>query len=115
MTPEEINKAVAERVMGWHEGYGSYFSVNFGEVQVACWVTENNEQVWTIYNWNPAERIDHAWMGVEELKATIQVGPNHDKFVCYLWLENGIGAHEEADTAPMAICLAALEAVGGER
>jgi hypothetical protein len=99
MTPEQINREIAEKVMGWIQN------------GTAAYSDPNNGEVWFWDEWNPAERIDHAWMVVEKLGATIQVGPNHDKSVCYFWLGNGVGAHEEADTAPMAICLAALEAV----
>ena len=102
MTKDEINKAVAEKVMGWtiRDTKRLYYY----------------EPGILISEWNPAERIDHAWMVLEKFqywtmnklgdKVFFRIVFDYDE-------EKGIGkwTKAEADTAPMAICLAALEAV----
>ena len=101
MTPEEINKAIAERVMGWSG------PISLGDD--------------TRLFFNPAERIDHAWMVVEKFNDfDIARFPSDNKYICNITVQREHGIlhdyqSEKCDTAPMAICLAALEAVGGER
>lgn len=122
---EELNKLVAEHVMGWH------WKVNARGA--AGWATERNEALVTditqwsgfwVYPMTPSfsEDIDAAWAVVNNLNARgwrveifstarsgvdVQVskwgGPHHE------------GDYAEwAETAPHAICRAALRAVGVE-
>jgi hypothetical protein len=94
MTPQEINRAIAEKVMGTTV-HG--MSRVIGET------------------WNPAERIDHAWLVVDRMKESgwkfhLADGMFGMNYLCAFYR----GSHSDslqADTAPMAICLAALEAV----
>jgi len=111
MAPEEINKAVAERVMGWtiQDSRQLYYY----------------EPAMLITDFNPAERIDHAWMVVEKMKdkyhwvikSPFEKGDTYMAGLTPLGVTGWNGRPDfmgQADTAPMAICLAALEAVGGE-
>ena len=101
MTPQDINRVIAEKVMG---------TTVHGMTRV---IGET---------WNPAERIDHAWMVVEKLTDRFHWSIrtpfiDGDKYWAGLtpkgvtgW--NGVPDFNiDANTAPMAICLAALESV----
>ncbi len=61
--------------------------------------------------WDPYTRIDHAWMCLEKLNATIQIGPDGDKFTCLLWIEDEFFAPAQAETRTAAISIAMLQAV----
>ena len=108
MTKEQINREVAKKVMGWTWLGGAYFDAY-------------KEHSGYGGEWNPAERIDHAWMVVENLieNGKMIIGGLHfDEAYgrwCFRYRAFGELLHPEAgpwaDTAPMAICLAALEAV----
>lgn len=120
MTNAEINREVAEKVNGWHMVYEDHL----GE----AWWSDNLGLKISIADWNPAERIDHAWMVVDKLKAMgyyIEIGihPDESEVYCALVGDKYTGIIDKlkkecfsksADTAPMAICLAALEAVKEE-
>lgn len=115
MTPEQINREIAERIMGAHEGppfdFSRMFSTN------GSWLIHDgsrNHYVQNYSEFNPAERIDHAWMVVEKF-AEYDLRKRHikgkAKYGCAIFGKLGKEFRGEAATAPMAICLAALEAV----
>ena len=95
MKPEDINRTIAEKVMGWHSAY--------------------------VPGWNPCNRIEHAWMVVEKLSNewywTLR-SPFDNTDICHAGLTpkgvtgwNGRPDIEESATVMMiAICLAALKA-----
>ena len=107
MTKEEINKAIAERVMGWHESDGAWWD---NQIQLMFPVDATQWGSMGTGFFNPAERIDHAWMVVEK-HSFYSVCKIDDHYFVVFDMING----PRADTAPMAICLATLEAVGGKR
>jgi Phage ABA sandwich domain len=95
MNLREIDRLVAEKVMGWEAGKYAYGS------------------------WFPTTNIADAWKVVEKL--------SKDGFEFQVWREkNGkynvefakdffyVFGFAESETAPLAICLAALKAVGVE-
>ena len=100
MTKEEINRQVAEKVM------------KFTKHGATSYIDENNGQVWFFDEFNPAERIDHAWMVVEKFISTALY--KTEQWSCSLDLDGYKWGQAEANTAPMAICLAALKAKEGE-
>lgn len=117
MTPEQINREIAERVIQAVEGdpgTAPAFQV-FPSGKVVLTLTARP------YNWfefDPCHRIDHAWMVVEKLMSMkwylkIEIAGDMGNLVWWCDLVNPDGRYvqQKADTAPMAICLAALEAV----
>ena len=100
MTKDEIAREVAEKVMGWtvQDTKKLYYY----------------EPAILISDWNPAERWDHAGMVVEKMKQLgwkfhLADGMFGMNYLCAFYR----GSHSDslqADTAQMAICLAALEA-----
>jgi len=108
MTNAEINKAIAERVMGWKtkKDYVGLLNYKLNE--------SGSKGIW-VGNWNPTNRIDHAWMVVEKIKElgwwlSLDHYPHDNKWHCEFFNSFKM-RRAEADTAQMAICLAALEAV----
>ena len=106
MTPVEINRVIAEKVFGL-------------EIETLCGIEyfkENPSFIWCqpANTFNPAERIDHAWMIVDKLDL-FSIGYLHKLNVTKEWIfasKDQLGKIlGKANTAPMAISLAALEAV----
>lgn len=100
MSKDEINKAIAEKVMGW---------TNTKTIGFAYWKEPG------LYGdeWNPYERWDHAGMVVEK-------GLWFDGFCLFRYGDGyAIGKFGDfnfkpiisASTAPAAICMAALKVV----
>lgn len=108
MTNEEINRAIAEKVMGW---------ILVSTRVCDHWEDEKGVHRGLYSDWYPTERIDHAWQVVEKLKTKykVMVGTMWEKEEDW-WceLDDGQKIYANADTAPLAICLAALEAVKEE-
>ena len=93
MTPEEINKAIAERVMAipsivaYIDGY--------------------------MDNFDPYHRIDHAMMALEKYGDWMIEKTNNGQYYCRIgW---GFTEGAWATTKEEAVCLAVLEAVKGEK
>lgn len=104
MTKEEINKAVAEKVMGW-----TWLEI------IGGWDPGSHilNDIKFKRDWNPAERWDHAGMVVDKWSYYKLEKIYGDKYVAILandlttpWIYG-----PWADTAPMAICFASLQAV----
>ncbi len=115
---EEMNRLIANKVMGWSKGHDD-----------DCYM-DGIEEVWTDYDpvyagrtFNPSTNIAHAWEVVEKLHIGVlpigdglwRAGFSDPKSFVNWWEQAEYGACEtmaEADTAPLAICRAALGAVG---
>lgn len=117
----ELDALVAEKVMGWHQEprllhYGPNDS---GEI----WCEPRRrggmgEPVHDVRRFSPSSNIGDAWEVVEEFASRcihVEVASTPDehphKFHCSV-LKGGVWEHTGADTTPLAICLAALKAVG---
>ena len=69
MTKEEINKALGERVMGWFESPTKLYwwkDSEEGTAETGFCTEKSDGSVYPL--WNPAERIDHAWMVEDRIK-----------------------------------------------
>jgi hypothetical protein len=104
----ELDALVAEKVIGWTNLIGSSYDVNFGGRPPGG--------KWDIVP-HYSTSIADAWLVVEKLKTLTADGDIHIECLHGEWSVST--CHEEAwkgwsraDTAPLAICLAALEAVG---
>ena len=114
MTDRELDALVAEKVMGWKEefdGLNMRWTLD-GE----RWAGDSGY----VNGWSPSTRISHAWQVVEKMLPAIgHIYPAVDLETGELlhWcavVETGDTSRQgvTADTAPRAICLAALKAVG---
>ena len=123
MTNRELDALVAEKVMGW---------------RLLQWIDEvaedetwQNDDGWywdgrggdyQAYEWEPTTNISDAWLVVEKLinndkRDTVEVSIMVDGTgaLVNFYRESGDACPQvSADTAPKAICLAALKAVGME-
>lgn len=112
MSDDELNRLIAEKVMGWHVGgYG-------GE---PYWLNGKGMHAWPIDDWQPTQDIAQAWQVVERMR---QLGFDFE----LQWQDikplgqdvfASFNAHEkqgawEHDVPTLAIVLAALRAMGVE-
>ena len=101
---DDIDERVAIEVMGWKRGH-------------FCWVTDKGRHI-DVTEWQPSKRIEQAWMVVEKLReeeffVCIQGGDDVTRNSWWVAIADEEGSiSAESDTAPMAICQAALEAKG---
>lgn len=110
----EIDRLIAEKVMGWETQV-------FKNIGVVAVYTGNDELIIPGL-FCPSEDIQDAFAVIENLKKEgtyLVVCPEKEKYAVNVWVDDGEDrcipyTSIEADTAQMAICLAALKAVGVE-
>jgi hypothetical protein len=107
----EIDRLVAEKVMGWKPFYDDGDLISFITEFGTLFFSDDDES-----EWNPTINIADAWQVVEKLKiAVIPQADESPKNMRYLAEidDRPLGKHYEvfAETAPLAICLVALKAV----
>lgn len=114
MTDAEITKLIATRVMGWtwHQR-SAWVDQEEGNEDRGAWEC-NNRYAYGRY-FNPPESIADAWLVVEKLReldnyVRIELHPSGQWCHVAVWRHGKI-TNIRSDTAPMAICLAALSAV----
>jgi hypothetical protein len=109
----KIDRLIAEKVMGWEKD----------KKQTERWDTSFG--LLHEYDWEPSTDISDAWEVVEKMK---EMGFNYFMQDCYTkshavtfihWINTENGKSQKhydniSETAPMAICLAALKAVNSE-
>jgi len=115
----ELDAQVAELVMGWKLG-PSYLEPNPVEFFWNTGRAEPNDEL-SINDWNPSTSIQDAWLVVEEVGKRTGYGveieyPCGEEGTWQVRFEASVagkwmGGFGEADTAPEAICMAALEAL----
>ena len=115
----EMDRLVAEKVMGWRPAPGTYLNEHGDEFSCELWVwdgyKDDRDFAQEVKRWHPSTNIAHAWEVVERLCegdsrwafSLSRDGDNdyHAKFFGPVSL--GVAAK-----APLAICRAALVAVG---
>jgi hypothetical protein len=112
MNTREIDKLIAEKFMGWELSlYGG----------IPSWRTE---KIGTAYRFididctpNYSTDIKDAWLVVDKMDMSEIIKTSETKFTCYTYVESKYGVEGfegKAETAPMAICLAALDSVKEE-
>ncbi len=114
----ELDARIAEEVMGWrreptpHRGWPKYKPPSFTDSPSSgiYKVTGTTEDSWITERWSPT--IDHtaAWEVVEKVQADLDVAFSLIRFPSSNWFAVFGDSEREADTAPVAICLAALAA-----
>lgn len=116
MNNREIDRLIAEKVMGWE--VKEIPSKKFLDAYVLY--KRPNQSNINDHQWNPSTYIQDAWQIVEKFDfASVDRITGYGEFYnVTLSVAEEDGTYSEveakADTAPMAICLAALKAVGIE-
>ena len=110
----DIDERVAREVMEWE-------SIDY---PILGWLTKKPctlMDLMRVENWHPSTNIDQAWMVVEETREKdwyFELTQWPDGIWLAEFFESGLGyiihGQAESDTAPMAICQAALKAKGHE-
>lgn len=112
----ELDKLVAEKVMG-------FTPIKDDDGTIICFVDEPNETEYFSSDdeceFSPSTDIRDAWEVVDKFSYSLQLTQSHGYWTCtmvYKINERGVGQYisAEAKIAPLAICLAALKAVGIE-
>lgn len=122
MNLREIDRLVAEKVMGWRL---ENRRVNIWGQEIGFWVNPKNNMIVAKYSgfreesFSPSTNIADAWKVVEKLKIAVipQVGdPPKDMQYLAEIDRQPFGNYYEAfaETAELAICLVALKSVGVE-
>jgi hypothetical protein len=115
MNLREIDRLVATKVMGWKiyadsAGY-KFWSIN---------EDDRSRIIYSVTSFEPTKDIADAWQVVEKLideGYDINVYNHNKEFNVEINIEEDdkhLWFYGEADSAPLAICLAALKAVGVE-
>lgn len=100
-----IDSLVAQLVMGWE-----YEEHRSG----AGWKNEHGFYSHRVNCWNPSTRLEQAWTIVEKLNYDQKDLVWHvgEQQWCFVFGQDATNKwHAFADTAPLAICLAALQTV----
>jgi hypothetical protein len=117
-TGRELDALVAEKVMGWWQGNGWWRNSDGAGIKIVEW--RYPDQLEADLRWEPSAKICDAWEVVEKLRADKEA--DFDLYApAWAGTANMMGGNWKAmidgyagvaDTAPLAICLAALGAVG---
>ncbi|WP_199425796.1 BC1872 family protein [Thermaerobacillus caldiproteolyticus] len=113
MNLREIDRLVAEHVMGWEPVYDDGDLISFVTEFGILFFSDDDER-----EWSPTIDIADAWQVVEKLideGYDINVYNHNKEFNVEINIEEDdkhLWFYGEADSAPLAICLAALKAVG---
>ncbi len=122
----EMDVLIAEKVMGWHK----FIDHSYSENNVMWYAVENGyasyqdavDTFGSCVGWSPSTELDDAWRVAEKVLA-MDIGidvsrmPNSKLWHAALYrMDDGEYMAKaddmvEAETAPLAICLAALRAV----
>lgn len=117
---EDIDALIATKVMGWFGHTESGLEGRLIWIDMNCAAQDKNPYYrgrvtgYDSWNWKSSTNIAHAWEVAERLKDddcgfSLQYAPSLG-WLC--WFRRGLEYVSRADHAPMAICLAALRAVG---
>ena len=113
----ELDRRVAEEVMGWEVANGRhgslFFTVGIGNLVYRCISTEEHDDDTSFC---PSIRLSDAWIVVERMREIGWPHINMKSEKSYSLAEFCQTSHEAdgiAETIPEAICLAALAAVKG--
>jgi hypothetical protein len=125
MNLREIDRLIAEKVMGCEEAPSIWFNDYDKSKKYYCIsdtldkeinIIEYVDRGWVQYLFYPSENIADAWQVVEKLDVEeFSISKFGQEY--HVWVEIELGGEGfliKSKTAPLAICLAALKAVGIE-
>lgn len=113
---DEMDARVAEDVMGWHRNEnGGYPCWNDAEGRFQCGIPHTDwedDEDFHLLRWHPSESILWAWEVVEKLERDnlcMTILNDGSCWSVFIYNEHKVTmAYANADTAPLAICRAAL-------
>jgi len=106
----ELDMLVAERVMGWKA-----HPRDTAQYILATDDESSYQPVANVAEWNPSQCITDAWVVVQKLaRNQYEVGVQtiEGRYTALIAFNGRTSAVASADTAPHAICLAAIQACG---
>lgn len=115
----ELDAQIAVEVMGWKP----WRSPAAKTADPDCWLTGNTESpTHAMWGWKPSVDMSDAWRAVEKLIADwsgrlrVTVETSGKGATCDIVALTGHGrqGRADSDSAPLAICLAAIRASGSE-
>jgi Phage ABA sandwich domain len=102
MNLREIDRLVAEKVMGWKLCKYGFWETEFGDLDSET-------------EWNPTESLDDAWVILDQFDDYELYGsPFKNEYRCKVKKDDKWFSAESSESSALAICLAALKAVGVE-
>lgn len=117
MDSREIDRLVAEKVMGWRlksfaGAAGGFTAWVNDDGKIVKYENDCTLHVHQYDFWRPTINIADAWQVVEKFEI-VEINRIMDGYSCEITLFDPFRIRRgEAKTAPLAICLAALKAVG---
>ena len=113
----ELDALIAEKVMGWD--YRCFVDKPVEHLRDKyAWFNEDAGIAGEFvagWDWSPSTSIASAWMVVEKMEGQVLLTRTiGGKWICEIIWGMEYTYQPEAPTAPLAICLAALKAVGYE-
>jgi hypothetical protein len=108
MNLREIDRLVAEKVMGWEVPY------EYDDIGIMAYTIKTGA-----FAFSPTTNIADAWQVVEKFDKTDfrvvrNYRGNYSAGLMYWNKDTMVKVEAKAETAPLAICLAALKSVGVE-
>lgn len=106
----DINKFMAEEVMGWHKGYGL-------STGVLLWLNEYDAGIMPVKDWHPTEDLDQVMMCIENANLIIGLWYDACRGKSKWSLTSGgrlVGEFVTREELPLAICQAIMKVVGDE-
>ena len=105
----DIDRQVAEQVMGWKKGMYTYYM----NPDASAWLDSEGNLAKFTWKFNPSEKIEDAWLVVERMRELGYWWESHYSDNGWFWMFYNENINEESlsETAPPAICKAALQAV----
>ncbi len=104
----ELDNFIAEKVMRWHITTGEYSGKEY-------WNDENDYSPYSVNDFRPSTNISVAWQVVEKIKIehgyAVEILETKVRSYCTIKDFTYDISSADAETAPLAICLAALKAV----
>ena len=117
MTHDEMNRLAATRVMGWSISVAECGPNSLCSYECECYYHQNKFIV-DVKDFNPCTSIADAWILVEKMmKDGFEMmlctsGEDKTKAQCNIFLNKVVKGDKKADTAPLVITMACLQAKG---
>ena len=106
MTPEETERKLAEKVMGWR------ISAPWGEDGLKSYIDKNDKPVMLVSNWHPRSDLNQLMMCVEKMRGTVMFGFYKEE-LGVIWANGKVATSFNKDPK-FAIAEAILKAIEGD-
>lgn len=102
MNEQQINGELATQIMGWKRG--KY--IEDGTYIADAWFDDQGDFVEWVSDWQPTERIDHAWQVMEEINKNNDLRRHFN-----LWMVLEVGVNSFSAVTPKTICKVAIKSI----